>query len=207
LASEVTILPVSKTFGPEPIRAVVALGCSRFGENRLQEIRYKAELLRDCNISWVMIGHLQTNKVKEVAHWVSEVQSLDRLALAEALDRRLQQEGRALDVLIQIKTSPENSKYGLLPRQLPAFLKMLRNYDTLRVQGLMTMAVHSVHEEEIRECFRHLRELRDQAQEQGYALPRLSMGMSDDFPLAIAEGATELRIGSALFGARKAGAT
>jgi len=200
--AEVAILPVSKTFGPEVIRAAVALGMRRFGENKVQEIRDKAPVLADCGIDWVMIGHLQTNKAKDVARLASEVQSLDRLELAQALDRRLQHEGRAIDVLVQVKTSTEPSKYGLPPEQLPGFLDALRGYDTLRVRGLMTLAIHSTDPVEVRACFRRLRELRDLAIAQGHDIPRLSMGMSGDFPLAVAEGATELRIGTAIFGQR-----
>jgi pyridoxal phosphate enzyme (YggS family) len=200
--ASVSILPVSKTFGPELVRAAVGLDLHRFGENKVQEIRDKAAPLADCGIDWVMIGHLQTNKVRDVARLASEVQSLDRLELAEALDRRLQQEGRAIDVLAQVKTSSEPSKYGLSPEQLPAFLDTLRGYDTLRVRGLMTLATHSSESAEVRGCFRMLRDLRDEAVLQGHDLPRLSMGMSGDFPLAIAEGASEVRIGTAIFGSR-----
>jgi PLP dependent protein len=200
--ASVNILPVSKTFGPSLIRAAVALGQHRFGENKVQEIRDKSAQLADCGIDWVMIGHLQTNKVREVARLASEVQSLDRPELAEALHRRLQAEGRAIDVLVQVKTSHEPSKYGLPAEQLPAFLDTLRDYDTLRVRGLMTLATHSTEPAEVSSCFRLLRELRAQAGAQGHDLPRLSMGMSGDFPLAIAEGATEVRIGTAIFGLR-----
>ncbi|WP_447737950.1 YggS family pyridoxal phosphate-dependent enzyme [Rhodanobacter soli] len=200
--AEVAILPVSKTFGPELIRAGVALGMHRFGENKVQEIRDKAAPLADCGIDWVMIGHLQTNKAKDVAQLVSEVQSLDRLELAKALDRRLQHEGRAIDVLVQVKTSTEPSKYGLPPEQLSGFLNVLRGYDTLRVRGLMTLAIHSSEPLEVRACFSLLRELRDRAIAQGHDIQRLSMGMSGDFPLAIAEGASEVRIGTAIFGHR-----
>ena len=200
--AEVTILPVSKTFGPEVIRAGVALGMRRFGENKVQEIRDKAAALSDSGVDWVMIGHLQTNKVKDVARLASEVQSLDRPELAEALDRRLQHEGRAIDVLVQVKTSPEPSKYGLPPEQLPDFLNRLRGYDTLRVRGLMTLAILSTEPAEVHGCFHLLRELRDQANAQDHDLTKLSMGMSGDFPIAIAEGATEVRIGTAIFGSR-----
>lgn len=199
---EVTILPVSKTFSPEVIRAAVGLGMHRFGENKVQEIRDKAAPLADCAIDWVMIGHLQTNKANVVARLASEVQSLDRPKLAAELDRRLRSEARTIDVLVQVKTSDEPSKYGLPPNQLPAFLDELGDYPTLRVRGLMTLAIHSSDPDSIRGCFRRLRELRDQAAGRGHELPRLSMGMSADFPLAIAEGATEVRIGTALFGAR-----
>ncbi|MFA6231341.1 MAG: YggS family pyridoxal phosphate-dependent enzyme [Rhodanobacter sp.] len=200
--AEVNILPVSKTFGVDVIRAAVELGMHRFGENKVQEIREKSVPLADCGIEWVVIGHLQTNKAKDVARLASEVQSLDRPELAEALHRRLQHEGRAIDVLVQVKTSAEPSKFGLSPAALPGFLDLLRGYDTLRVRGLMTMATQSSDPAEVRACFRLLRELRDLGSAQGHDLKRLSMGMSGDFPLAIAEGATELRIGTAIFGRR-----
>lgn len=200
--SEVTILPVSKTFPVEVIREAVGLGLHRFGENKVQEIKAKYEPLADCAIDWVMIGHLQTNKAKEVARFASEVQSLDRLELAEALHKRLQNEGRTLDVLVQVKTSSEETKYGLPADQLPGFLDVLRGFDTLRTRGLMTLAVHSEHEAEVRACFRMLRKLRDGAIASGHDVERLSMGMSGDFALAIAEGATEVRIGTAIFGER-----
>ncbi|MBD8872004.1 YggS family pyridoxal phosphate-dependent enzyme [Rhodanobacter sp. DHB23] len=203
--SEVSILPVSKTFDADVVRAAVALGLHRFGENKVQEIRDKSGPLADCGIAWVVIGHLQTNKAKDVARLASEVQSLDRLELAEALHRRLQLEGRRLDVLVQVKTAREESKHGLPPAGLPAFLDHLAAHcDTLRVRGLMTLASHSDDPAEVRACFRQLRELRDAAVARGHDLPRLSMGMSGDFPLAIAEGATEVRIGSAIFGRRPA---
>lgn len=200
--ADVSILPVSKTFGPDVVRAAMALGLKRFGENKVQEIRSKAEALAGSDIDWVVIGHLQTNKAKDVARLASEVQSLDRLELAEALDRRLQHEGRAIDVLIEVKTSPEESKHGLAPAQLPAFLEALRAYQSLRVRGLMTLAVQSEDPAAVRACFRQLRQLRDAAREQGHDLTSLSMGMSGDFPLAIAEGATEVRVGTAIFGKR-----
>jgi pyridoxal phosphate enzyme (YggS family) len=202
--AEVAILPVSKTFSPEAIRAAVALGLHRFGENKAQEVRDKSPALADCGIDWVMIGHLQTNKAKDVARLASEVQSLDRLELAQALHQRLQHEGRTIDVLVQVKTSPEPSKFGLPSEQLQAFLEALRGFDTLAVRGLMTLAVQSNEADAVRDCFRTLRQLRDQAAAWGHDLPRLSMGMSGDFALAIAEGATEVRIGSAIFGTRPA---
>ena len=198
----VAVLPVSKTFGPEVVREAAALGLSRFGENKVQELREKTAALADLALEWVLIGHLQTNKAKDVARLASEVQSLDRLELAEALHRRLDAEHRAIDVLVQVKTSPEESKHGLPPEQLPAFLDRLRGYPTLRVRGLMTLAVQSDEPAAVRACFRQLRELRDAAAASGHDLPRLSMGMSSDFPLAIAEGATEVRIGTAIFGRR-----
>jgi pyridoxal phosphate enzyme (YggS family) len=200
--AEVTVLPGSTTFGPGVVREAAALGLNRFGENKVQELRDKSAALAGLSLEWVLIGHLQTNKARDVARLASEVQSLDRLELAEALHRRLDAGHRAIDVLVQVKTSPEESKHGLPPDQLPAFLDRLRDYPTLRVRGLMTLAVQSEDAGAVRACFRQLRELRDAAAARGHSLPRLSMGMSGDFPLAIAEGATEVRIGTAIFGRR-----
>lgn len=200
--NEVSILPVSKSFGPELIREAVQLGMHRFGENKAQEIRDKAASLAECGIDWVMIGHLQTNKTKVVARLASEIQSLDRSKLAVSLDRHLRNENRAIDVLVQVKTSDEPSKYGVSAEQLLPFLDELRDYPTMRVRGLMTMAIHTKDPDTVRSCFRRLSELRDHAVGQGHELPRLSMGMSGDFPLAISEGTTEVRIGTAIFGPR-----
>lgn len=205
-AGSVALLPVSKTFGVEAIREAAALGLTRFGENKTQEIRQKTGPLADLGLQWVLIGHLQTNKAKDAARDAAEVQSLDRLDLAEALQRRLDLEGRPLDVLVQVKTSPEPSKHGLPAEELPAFLRAVaRDYPALRVKGLMTLAINSDDIQAVRDCFRRLRLLRDAVRQEGIAgieLERLSMGMSGDFEIAIEEGATEVRIGSALFGAR-----
>ena len=203
--SEVTLLPVSKTFDADVIREAVGLGLTRFGENRLQEIAQKAPLLADCGIEWVVIGHVQTNKAKEVAKYATELQSLDRLSLAQALDQRLKAANRTLDVLVQVKTSPEESKFGLDPTELVDFLGALSAFDTLKVRGLMTLAVLSDDQEAVRDCFKRLRTHRDEAARhniKGISLDRLSMGMSGDLALGIAEGSTEVRIGSALFGQR-----
>lgn len=200
---EVSILPVSKTFGHDVVRQAMALGQRRFAENRVQEMKEKALALNDSSIEWVIIGYLQTNKVKEVVRYASQLQSLDRLDLAQALDKRLQQAGRRLDVLVQVKSSSEESKTGLAPERVLPFLKAIRDYDTLNVQGFMTVAENTDEQERVRRCFERVRQLRDQCQEAlGEALPVLSMGMSADFALAIQEGSTQLRIGSALFGQR-----
>lgn len=200
---DVTILPVTKTFGHEVVREAMTLGRHRFAENRVQEMKEKALALNDSSIEWVIIGYLQTNKVKDVVRYASEIQSLDRMDLAQALDKRLQQAGRKLDVLVQVKSSHEESKTGMSPEAVPAFLDAIRNYDTLNVKGFMTVAENTETEQRVRDCFARVRQLRDACQnELGRALPVLSMGMSSDFALAIEEGATELRIGSALFGQR-----
>ncbi|MGE8618288.1 MAG: YggS family pyridoxal phosphate-dependent enzyme [Achromobacter spanius] len=202
----VVLLPVSKTFEVDAIREAMALGLTRFGENKTQEIRQKAAALAGQGLQWVLIGHLQTNKAKDAARDATEVQSLDRADLAEALHRRLLNEGRTLDVLVQVKTSTEPSKFGMAPEDVSAFLRRIAaEFPTLRVQGLMTLAVNSPDPEAVRACFRALRELRDSLRAEnidGVSLERLSMGMSGDFELAIEEGSTEVRIGTAIFGAR-----
>ncbi len=203
--AEVRLLPVSKTVPVERLRAAFAAGVTCFGENKVQEARRKAEALADLGVSWSIIGHLQTNKARYVARFAAEVQSLDSIKLAEALDRRLQIENRELDVLVQVNTSGEESKYGLPPERVAAVLHELPAFSTLRVRGLMTLAVFSADEARVRACFRRLRELRDRLRQEappGIALDELSMGMSGDFEIAIAEGATVVRVGQAIFGPR-----
>lgn len=203
--SEVSLLPVSKTVPVERLRAAIAAGETRFGENKVQEARDKAEALEGEDIAWSVIGNLQTNKAKYVARFAAEVQSLDRLKLARALDKRLQMEGRSLDVLVQVNTSGEASKFGLSPEDAAAFLRELPVFDTLKVRGLMTLAVFSGDTERVRRCFRVLRELRERLRQDapgGISLDALSMGMSGDYEIAIEEGATEVRVGQAIFGAR-----
>ncbi|SEM20191.1 hypothetical protein SAMN02800694_0160 [Luteibacter sp. UNCMF331Sha3.1] len=200
--ADVTLLPVSKTFGADVVSEAVGLGLRRFGENKVQEIQAKATALAAEHLDWVVIGHLQTNKAKAVARFASEVQSLDRLDLAVALDKALQAQGRGIDVLVQVKTAPEETKSGLAPADLPAFLDGLKAFSSLRVRGLMTLAEATDDEARVRTCFRTLYQLRDTALQAGHPAHALSMGMSGDFALAIAEGSTEVRIGSAIFGAR-----
>ncbi|HLR13330.1 MAG TPA: YggS family pyridoxal phosphate-dependent enzyme [Burkholderiaceae bacterium] len=204
--AEITLLPVSKTFDETAIREAMACGLTRFGENKVQELAAKQQGMQDAGIDWVMIGHLQSNKARDVARYASEIQSLDRLSLARRLENRLQTEGRGIDALVQVKTSTEPTKYGLDPAELPDFVReVARSMPSLRIKGLMTLAINVRNEEAVRACFRHLRELRDRLREEaidGVEMERLSMGMSGDMELAIAEGATELRIGTALFGQR-----
>lgn len=204
-ASEVRLLLVTKTVAAERVRQAIAAGASELGENKVQEGRPKAATLAGEPVRWAMIGHLQSNKVKEMLDFASSLHSLDRLSLATALERRLQTLGRGLDVLIQVNTSGEASKYGLAPAELPAFLRSLTAFDALRPRGLMTLATFTPDQAEVRRCFRLLRSLRDQARNdapQGADLCELSMGMSGDFPAAIEEGATIVRVGQAVFGAR-----
>ncbi len=203
----VRLLPVSKTQPAERLRAAFAAGCSAFGENKVQEALEKAQALADLPIRWCLIGHLQTNKAKYAARFIDEFQALDSLRLAETLDRRLQAEGRGMDVFIEVNTSGEASKFGLPPEAVTDFVAGLKPFSALRPRGLMTLAVDSPDREAVRDCFRRLRALRERVCDTGatgQAFDQLSMGMSGDFELAIEEGATVVRIGQAIFGARPA---
>ncbi|MDZ5697467.1 YggS family pyridoxal phosphate-dependent enzyme [Chelativorans sp. M5D2P16] len=203
--SEVRLLPVTKTVPERRIRHAIEAGCTIFGENKVQEARMKAEALSDLPVRWSVVGHLQTNKAKYVARFASEFQALDSAKIAEALDRRLQIEGRALDVFVQVNSSDEKSKYGLAPDEVEPFLKLLPRYPALKVRGLMTLAVLSADHRRVRECFVRLRTLRDRLRADapnGVELHELSMGMSGDFEVAIEEGATVIRVGQAIFGPR-----
>ena len=202
-AAEIRLLPVSKTVPEERLRTAFAAGITQMGENKVQEAQRKSENLADLGISWSVIGHLQTNKAKNVAAFADEFQALDSLRLAEALDRRLQAAGRGLDVYVQVNSSGEASKFGLEPADVPAFLQALPAFSSLRVRGLMTLAAHTEDRARIRECFRTMRDLRDAGLQAGTVGDgRLSMGMSGDFELAVEGGSTCVRVGQAIFGPR-----
>ncbi|KAB2940668.1 MAG: YggS family pyridoxal phosphate-dependent enzyme [Hyphomicrobium sp.] len=201
----VRLVLATKTVPPERILEAVEAGQVHLAENRVQEGRAKAVALADRPIRWSMIGHLQTNKVKDALRFVDEVQSLDRLTLAKTLDGYLQRLGRPLDVLVQVNTSGEATKYGLPPHDVLPFLRELRAFASLRIRGFMTLGRFTPDVDEVRRCFRLLRTVRDAAREAmpcGEALQELSMGMSGDFEAAIAEGATIVRVGQAVFGRR-----
>lgn len=202
----VRLLPVSKTKPEASLRLAYVAGCRLLGENKVQEAHRKYEAMQDLHdLQWSVIGHLQTNKAKMVARFATEFQALDSLRVAQALDRRLQVEGRSLDVFVQVNTSGEASKYGVAPENALAFMQALPAFSALRVRGLMTLAVFSSEAERVRQCFVLLRKLRDQLQQSTHpciGLQELSMGMSGDFEIAIEEGATVVRVGQAIFGAR-----
>ncbi len=202
----VCVLPVSKTVDEARIRMSYAAGCRLLGENKVQEAHRKWNAMADlADLRWSVIGHLQTNKAKLVAGFAAEFQALDSLRVAETLERRLQAEGRALDVFVQVNTSGESSKYGLPPDEVAAFLQALPAFSALRVRGFMTLALLSTDAARVRRCFVLLRELRDQLRQEapdGIVLDELSMGMSGDYEIAIEEGATIVRVGQAIYGAR-----
>ena len=201
---EVRLLPVSKTVPAERLHFAYDAGIRLLGENKVQEAYDKWQALAALEgLQWAVIGHLQSNKVKYVARFAAEFQALDSLDIAESLDRRLQQEGRSLDVFVQVNTSDEPQKYGIAPDAAAAFIRALPQYSSLRLRCLMTLALFSDDKDAVRRCFIRLRELRDSLQQQNPAVAELSMGMSGDFELAIAEGATTVRVGQAIFGARR----
>lgn len=199
---DLRLLPVTKTVPAHILRFAFAAGISDFGENKLQEARDKQAALGDLAIRWSIIGHLQTNKVKYLVRFASEFHALDSFRLAEELNRRLDAQGRDLDVFVQVNTSGEASKYGLQPDDLTAFVERLPEYPRLRPRGLMTLAVFSGDTERVRACFRLLRALRDKAMAIHPDLTQLSMGMSGDYEVAIEEGADVVRVGQAIFGSR-----
>ena len=205
--AEVRLLPVSKTFGEDSIRAAHAAGCRLLGENKPQEAERKHDMFRGelPDLGWAVIGHLQTNKAKVVARVASEFHALDSIRVAEALQRRLELEERSLDVFVQVNTSAEESKYGLEPAAVEQFVRELAPYDRLRPRGLMTLALFSSDMDLVRPCFVRLRELRDACRQHDPRISELSMGMSGDFEIAIAEGATTIRVGTAIFGYRALG--
>ena len=203
--ASVRLLPVTKTVSAERLRIAYAAGCHEMGENKIQEAREKSEILRDLNIQWSIIGHLQTNKAKYLARFANEFQALDSLKVAEELDKRLQNEGRAIDVYVQVNSSGEDSKFGLAPEEVRAFVMQLPNYSSLRIRGLMTLAIFSPDHARVRQCFIKMREIQAMLRQEAppsLSFDELSMGMSGDYELAIEEGATVVRVGQAIFGKR-----
>jgi pyridoxal phosphate enzyme (YggS family) len=196
---EATLLAVSKTFPAQDVEIFHKCGQLAFGESYVQEAREKIPSLPP-DVVWHFIGHLQSNKAKVAADLFSVVHALDSLDLALQLDKRLETAEKTMQVYVQVNVSGEDSKSGLRPEDLARFLDALAPLKRLAVQGLMTMPPYDPDPESSRPHFASLRELRDRVCPH---LKGLSMGMSDDFPVALSEGATIVRVGSALFGRRR----
>jgi PLP dependent protein len=205
--ADVRLLPISKTVPAEILRLASRIGIDEVGENKTQEAFAKHADLVDTGLRWTIIGHLQRNKVKLLTRFADEFHALDSLRLADALNRRLDSEGRDLDVFIQVNTSNERSKFGIAPEETMPFIANLSDFPRLRPRGLMTLALFSVEAERVRECFRLLRSLRDRVRDDHPQITGLSMGMTDDFEIAVEEGATVVRVGRAIFGPRPVGTT
>jgi pyridoxal phosphate enzyme (YggS family) len=197
----VRIVAVTKTHGPEAVRAAAAAGLTDIGENRVQEALQKQELLAGLPVAWHLIGTLQRNKARQAVGSFVLLHSVDRGDLAAELDRRVAPGARQA-VLVQVNCSDEPQKGGVEPGELPGLLQALQPLQHLEVRGLMTMSALTDDTTEQRRAFRRLRELRDAAERSGLRLPELSMGMSGDFPIAVEEGATMIRVGTVLFGER-----
>lgn len=200
--SDVRLLPITKTVPANMLRHAYAAGLRHFAENKIQEAQGKIKELQDLPVGWTMVGHLQKNKAKQMLEFAKEFHALDSIALAQRLNRLLDEQGRTLDVYIQVNTSGEASKYGLAPQDLPSFLEALETCPQLRPRGLMTLAVFSGNRDHVRACFQTLRSLRDQSIAVNPDITGLSMGMSGDFEDAILEGATVVRVGQGIFGQR-----
>ncbi|HWG59583.1 MAG TPA: YggS family pyridoxal phosphate-dependent enzyme [Candidatus Acidoferrales bacterium] len=202
-ASEIALIAVSKTFPAEAIRAAFEAGQRDFGENRVQEFESKREKLADLPARWRLIGHLQSNKARRAAHLFHSVDSLDSLDLARRLDAAAQGEGKRLAVLIEVHLSAESSKTGVSESDLPALAEAVLALPHLDLRGLMAIPPFFDDPQRARPHFRRLRKLRDDLSRRlARPLPALSMGMSHDFEVAIEEGSSEVRLGTAIFGQR-----
>jgi pyridoxal phosphate enzyme (YggS family) len=197
----VRIVAVTKTHGPEAVRAAFGAGLRDIGENRVQEALQKEEAVSDLPVQWHLIGTLQRNKARHAAGRFALIHSLDRPDLAAELDRRVPQ-GQRQAVLVQVNCSGESQKGGVAPEALMALLDQIGPLERIQVQGLMTMSALTDDTSEQRRAFRRLRDLRDTAERSGHRLPELSMGMSGDYAVAVEEGATMVRLGTVLFGER-----
>jgi pyridoxal phosphate enzyme (YggS family) len=201
---EITVVAVAKTRTAAEIEEVLACGILDIGENRVQEAvkKYYDSRFADYGlpIKWHLVGHLQTNKVKEAVRIFDLIHSLDSLRLAQAIDKEAAKLGKVQDVLLEVKTSLEAAKFGIGPAEATAFLRDVSALPNIKVRGLMTVAPQVVNPEEAHTYFRMLRELRGKLTSCDLQVTVLSMGMSDDFEAAICEGATMLRIGRGIFG-------
>lgn len=201
---EVQLIAVTKTYGPEVVRDAIDAGMTIFGENKVQEAAGKIPLC-PASARWQLIGHLQSNKAKLAVRLFSTIHSVDSVGLIETLEAAAEQAGTRPEIYLEVNVSGELSKYGLTPEALPEVARRAMTSPYLTFSGLMTMAPFTPEPEETRPFFKQLRQLRDQLeQDLGMSIPHLSMGMSNDFEIAIQEGATDVRIGTALFGQRKA---
>lgn len=202
-ANSVQLLAVTKTHPPEVVQQATELGLTLFGENKVQEAKAK---IPHCpgRARWHMIGHLQSNKCRDAVELFEMIQSVDSLHLAEEINKRSEQAAKDMPILLEVNIVGEATKFGYKPEQLLADLPMLNGLPRLQIHGLMTIPPWAPVAEKVRPAFRRLRELKERCEQiLGAPLPQLSMGMSGDFEVAIEEGATLVRIGTALFGERR----
>jgi hypothetical protein len=201
----VHLVGVTKTVAVDRIREAVLAGAKILGENYIQEAGKKREGLADLAVAWHFIGHLQSNKARQAVAGFELIHSVDRPALARELDRQALKQGRRVSVLLQVNLGDQETKSGCAPEDLPALFRAIQELGGVEVRGLMALPPYLKDPEQLRPYFRHLRQLLDQLRQLAPAagqLSELSMGMSHDFEVAVEEGATLVRIGTALFGAR-----
>lgn len=199
---DVGLIAVSKTFGASMIEEAVNAGVPDIGENFVQELRPKQRELAGLDIRWHFIGHLQSNKIRYIIEWITLVHSVDSIALGRELSKAALRCNRVLDVLVEVNTSGEKSKFGVRSSDAPALVESLMRLSNLRVVGLMTIGPFLPDPEESRPAFQELRHIQTTLRKNGIQLPHLSMGMTQDFEVAIEEGSTMVRIGTGIFGKR-----
>ncbi len=201
---EIKLVAISKGQSLNKINYVRELGVHAIGESRVQELRDKEEKQPE-EIDWHFVGHLQRNKVKYLARMDNchLIHSLDSLRLAKEIEKRAAKNKRDMSVLIQINVARDENKFGFMPEDLMPFLEKAEQFDNLSFEGLMTLVPHYDDSEKARYDFKKLADLRRQAEEKGFEMPELSMGMTNDYKVAIEEGATMIRLGRELFGERK----
>lgn len=200
---EVKLLLATKTVSAEKIEVALQANQILIGENKIQEIKEKYEALKNIPHTSHFIGHLQTNKVKELFRYnVNCLQSLDRIRLAQKLQNRLEYEDKTMDVFLQFNTSYEDSKFGMPPENAVSFANEMKQFDRINIKGLMTIGLFSASEEKVRKCFKLLKNIQIRLLDEGFSVNELSMGMSGDLEIAIEEGATIVRVGTAIFGKR-----
>ena len=203
---DIKLISVTKTVGIDRIKEAIDLGLRIFGENRVQEAKEKISKfeIRNSNlrIEWHLIGHLQKNKAKTAVELFDLIHSLDSVELAETLNKHAEKAGKVQRVLLEVKLSEEETKHGVSRKDLMGLIEAVSDMKNLKLEGVMTMPPFFENPEMARPFFRELRELRNSADALGYKLPELSMGMTNDFEVAIEEGATMVRIGTGIFGER-----
>lgn len=202
--SEITVVAVTKTVPVELIEQAVAAGLKVLGENRVQELTGKYPRLPGAE--WHLIGHLQSNKVKYIVDKIALLHSMDSMSLAEEVDKRMAPLGRSMDVLVQVNIADESTKFGIKPAETEQFIDKIRSLPGIKIRGLMTIGPYAASEQEIRGVFRHLKVLAEKVKAIDFPeveMKQLSMGMSNDYRIAVEEGATLIRVGSTIFGQRQ----
>jgi len=207
--AEIALVAVTKGHPPQTVRAAAELGLTLFGENKVQEAKAKIGLCPG-NLHWHMIGHLQSNKCRDAVYFFEMIESIDSQELAVEVNEAAEKWGKTMRILLEVNIAAESSKFGFRPEQVLEQLEAINALQRLEIHGLMTIAPWTPEPEKVRPIFRQLRELKEECEQKlGAPLQHLSMGMSGDFEIGIEEGATIVRIGTALFGpraaARKAG--